>query len=76
MNTEADYMALNKNQLVSMIVELKKENITLRNLSSKLEDIDQKVEQFGSELSISKTVNNLLNDRIISLERKLANQAQ
>jgi len=76
MDTEADFMSLNKNQLVSMIINLKNENASLRDISSKLESIEHKMIQIQSELSVSKTVTNLLSERVVSLERKMANQAQ
>jgi len=70
MDTEADFMSLNKNQLVSMIINLKNENASLRDISSKLESIEHKMIQIQSELSVSKTVTNLLSERVVSLERE------
>jgi len=57
-------------------MELKSENAHLRDLTLQLKDIDIKISKIHSDLEISKNVSNLLHNRVISLERKLADQAQ
>lgn len=76
MASENELKELNKKQLVAMVIELKSENANLRDLSIKLKDIDEKISKIQSDLEISRNVSNLLQEKVICLERKLADQSQ
>ena len=68
--------SLKKEDLITIILELKEEKNQLKEINEKLDAINGKFESLQSELAIAKQVNVLLVDRVVALERNCAANEQ
>jgi len=64
---------LNKDQLISMVNQLKTENIELKDVNQQLQ---LQLEDIKSQLSVARNTSGLLADRIVGLETRASQQEQ